>query len=339
MSDIHHLPRLEDAEREASEWIARLQADDVSADDRIQFEAWLNAHPRHANAYADLMATWQQLAAAGRTVRAVSFGNAMEAATRKRRRRGKSILILAAALLTVGVVGGTWNLYRWRPQSEFQTGIGEHASVTLPDGSNLELNSNSAVLIAYGDGARVVELERGEAFFTVAHDTSRPFWVVADRTWVRAVGTAFNVYRRESGVRVTVSEGRVKVAEVPSGRERPSDKVLEQQPVSLLDAGQQADLGDDLAAQVRRLPLPDVEREVSWRSGRLYFEKRPLHEVVDELARYTPLRIELDAGVRDLPVDGAFQASPQGAEALLNMLHDGLGLSVRRENGQRVRVE
>lgn len=337
MNDVHHLPSIEDAERQASEWIARLQADDVSADDRARFEAWRDAHTRHARAYEELMGTWQQFVAAGPKVRAVSFGTAMQAATRVRRHWGSGLIALAA-LLALAVAGVPWMRSHWLSQTSFETGIGEHASVTLPDGSRMELNSNSAVRVAYNNGARVIELERGEAFFTVAHDTSRPFWVMADRTWVRAVGTAFNVYRRNAEVQVTVSEGRVKVATIFGRNNTPSDEVLAQFSVAVLGAGQQADLRD-AGTKVRRLAPPDVDREVSWRTGTVYFENRPLHEVVDELSRYTPLRIDLGPDTRDLPVGGTFQTNPQGAEALLHMLHDGFGLQVQRKDDKRVHVE
>jgi transmembrane sensor len=334
MSDLHRLPDREDAERQASEWIARLHADDVSAQDRAAFQRWRSAHPRHARAFDELMATWGRFAAAGRTVRAVSFGNAMHAAGRAPRRRGGVWAAAAAAVVALVGVAGWWQL---RPVSTFQTDIGEHATVNLPDGSRLEINSNSAVRVEYDPHARVIRLDRGEVFFTVAHESQRPFWVVADRTWVRAVGTAFNVYRRAEGVRVTVSEGRVKVTAAAAAA-TPSDAALAQVPVSLLGAGQQADLRG-AHARVRALPLQQIEREVSWRSGSLYFEDRPLREVVAELGRYTPLRIEVGPGAQALTVGGTFQTNPQGAEALLAMLQDGLGLQVRREGGQRVVIE
>lgn len=334
MSDIHHLPAIKDVEEQASQWIARLQADDVTADDRARFEAWRSAHPLHARTYDEVRVTWQQLIAAGRTVRAVSFGNAMQAGTRRRKRRWPGVFA-AAAMLACVMVAAWWRL---QTPTSFETGIGEHASVVLSDGSRMELNSNSAVVVDYRRNARLINLERGEAYFTVAHDRARPFWVSAGQTWVRAVGTAFNVYRREDGVRVTVDEGVVKVTAAPAGRAQPSDEALAKLPVSVLGIGQQADLRSG-STQLRRLPPPEVERETAWRSGTIHFENRPLYEVVEEMSRYTPLQIELGAGARDLPIGGAFQTNPQGAEALLGMLHDGLGLTVRRESTGRVHVE
>ncbi len=322
------------ARHEASEWIARLQSDAVTEADRARFQAWYAAHPGNARAYEELMITWARFAKAGRTVRAVSFGQAMRQAAKARRSRWQPGVAVAAMMMIALCLGWWW---RQLPPSSFQTGIGEHASVVLPDGSKLELNSDSAVRVQYDDAARVIRLERGEAFFTVAHAPERPFWVVADRTWVRAVGTAFNVYRREGGVRVTVSEGKVKVGSVARG-ETPSDEVLGRVPVSLLGAGQQAVLRGN-AASVHALAVQEVNREVSWRSGTLYFENLPLREVIEEMSRYTPLKIELAPRVRALTVGGTFQANPQGAEALLAMLEDGLELQVRREGRERVYVE
>ncbi len=77
---------------------------------------------------------------------------------------------------------------------------------------------------------------------------------------------------------------------------------------------------------------------MAWRTGTLHFQDQPLAEVAQELARYTPLRIELAANARDVRMGGTFQTNPTGVEAWLKALHDGLGLEVRRD-GQRVIVQ
>jgi transmembrane sensor len=81
MGEVHRLPSAAETEREASLWFARMLADDVTADDRVRFEAWRGAHPCSAKAYADLCATWQELVKAGPLVRAVNFGQVMNAAS------------------------------------------------------------------------------------------------------------------------------------------------------------------------------------------------------------------------------------------------------------------
>lgn len=337
MSDIHRLPGLEGVEWQAAAWIERLQADDVTDADRARCRAWRGEHPRHERVFQEMLATYQLLTAAGPSVRATSFGIAMHTATQRRRRGWRGWTAMAAVLALL--LAPLWNGWQAWMSPRFETAVGERALVVLPDGSSMELNSTSAARVSYSDDRRVVRLTRGEAYFTVAHDTARPFWVVAGNTWVRAVGTAFNVNHRAGGdVRVTVSEGRVKVVAVPNGGASPSDDALARLPASLLAAGAQADLRPG-HTEVRALPALQVTREVSWRTGTVHFENRPLREVAEELGRYTPLRIELSDRARDLRVGGSFQTNPQGVEALLTALRDGFRLEVRREGEQRVYVE
>src|ERR1700741_5315359 len=165
MVEVHRLPDTDRIEREASEWIARLNADDVSVDDRARFEVWRRAHSSHARAYEELSETWRAFNAAGPLVRAVSFGHSMnEAAKVVRPRR----LWLWAAAATVAIVAAGLAWYNLRaPGTTFETAIGEHAAISLPDGSTLELNSNSLARVDYAERARVIHLERGEAFFKV----------------------------------------------------------------------------------------------------------------------------------------------------------------------------
>lgn len=334
MTEIHRLPVLEDVEWQAAAWIERLQADDCTEADRERCQAWRREHPLHERVYQEMMATYRELLVAAPAVRVAAFGAQMHAATRPRRHGRR--WMAAAAVLVLALVP-LWHQWQVWMASRFETGIGEMAALTLPDGSRMELNSDSAARVSYSDEARVIHLDRGEAYFAVAHDTARPFWVVTGTTWVRAVGTAFNVYRREDDVRVTVSEGQVKVAAVAGHRETPSDEVLAVVPVSVLAAGEQVDVRPTGPAK-RALPPPAVEREVAWRTGTLHFQDRPLAEVAQELARYTPLRIELAANARDVRMGGTFQTNPKGVEAWLKALHDGFGLEVHRD-GDRVIVQ
>src|SRR5262249_2349747 len=160
-------------------------------------------------------------------------------------------------------VSAFWYWSEHPSERVFQTAIGEHAAISLPDGSTLELNSGSVAHVDYSDAARVIHLERGEGFFKVAPDKARPFWVVAGSSWVRALGTAFNVYLRPSGVRVTVSEGRVKVSPANRlGGRVPTEASALQSSASVLAAGQQLDLQGDTVA-VRSLPSNEISRSVA----------------------------------------------------------------------------
>ena len=338
MTNVRHLTPAEAIEREASEWIMRLQNEAVTPADRQAFEQWRAANPRHAQAYRELSGVWDELLATGRIARAVSLGQAVREAgltdgsSVARRRPGRLGLAMAAvmALVAVGIAG--W-LRHQNPDTRFQTAIGEQASIELPDGSRLELNSNSLVRVAYTPQARTLHLSRGEAFFKVAHQPERPFWVVAGDTWVRAVGTAFNVDLRESGVRVLVSEGVVKVATPRNADATPSDAVLDKAAVSVLTLGQQVEMKPG-GTQVRSAPALEQARVAAWRKGTLYFDDQSLAAVVEEANRYTPtpIRIE-DPTLASLVVGGTFEANAQGVDALLVMLEEGLRLRVQRKSG------
>jgi transmembrane sensor len=338
MGDVHRMPNPEDTAREAADWFARLNADDATAHDRARFEAWLGAHSGNAKAYAELTATWQELVKSGPLVRAVNFGHAMNAASARPTR--SRLWLGGAVAATVGalVLGVAWNLYRQKEETRFQTAIGEQAAVALPDGSSFDLNTNSRVDVDYSQRTRVIRLERGEAYFKVAHDTHRPFWVHAGDRWVRAVGTAFNVYLGPAGVEVTVSEGTVKVGNAAEYESPPADSTYTQS-AAAVTAGQQAD-AHGRAEVIRRLDAAQISRLLAWRRSSLYFQDQPLGDVVNELMRYTTLKIDIaDDSLRRLPVGGTFQTSPEGAEALLRMLQDGFGTRVRRVDADHVSIE
>jgi len=337
MDNVHRLPSVDDAEREASEWVARMQADDVTDDDRTRFQAWMDAHPCNARAYAALCTTWDELTNSAPLVRAVHFGQVMNAASTPPAPRRRWAIIAMAAGVTAVILGGAWDLYRQKQETGFQTAIGEQASVSLPDGSAFDLNTNSRVRVDYSQRARVILLERGEAFFKVAHDTRRPFWVRAGDSWVRAVGTAFNVYLRPTGPEVTVSEGTVNVVSATSNELPPSDTVTVS--AASVRAGEQVAV-QGRAAMLRELNSEQLARLLAWRSSSLYFQAAPLVDVAGELMRYTTLKIDISDGpLRELPIGGTFQASPEGAEALLTSLRDGFGLTIRRDRPGHAYIE
>lgn len=331
---LHRLPNVKDSQREASEWIARLNSDDVSAEDVARFEAWKRVHPVNADAFQKLLRTWKRFERAGPLVRAVAFGQSMGRSAASRRPRPWRFA-LAATVVIATVLAGLY-LQRSPVPRIFRTAVGEQATVSLPDGSSMALNSNSIARIEYSPRRRIIHLEQGEAFFSVAHDMNRPFWVTSGPCWVRAVGTQFDVYRKVSGLQVTVSEGSIRVG----GNQRLLSTVRAdetQMPIfATLSAGQQADV---LAASatMRELSAEDLNQAVAWRSGTLYFANRPLADVVTELNRYTsqPIILE-DDRLRSLPVGGTFHASPQGAETLLRLLEQSFNVQVQRSGTQAV---
>lgn len=339
MAEIHHLPDASRVESEASDWIARLQSDDVDESERARFQQWLEAHPSHSRIYEELLGTWKRFERAGSLVSTVTAGHALGNVHHVARRRAW-LPVAAAAVLALVTVGSWWGWNELRPRgSSMQTAIGQQATVSLPDGSKVDLNTSTQMRVDYRSDARVIELARGEAHFEVAHDAERPFWVVADGTWIRAVGTAFDVYLGPTSLEVTVTEGKVQVAAGRSApARRPSDTALVHMAHSLLSAGQKFEYNGE-GAQVRAATVTELRRSQSWRTGTLHFENQTLGEILQELGRYTTTQLIVeDATLRDMRLGGAFKASEEGAQALLTMLEQNWDVELIRESPDRVRL-
>jgi len=156
-------------------------------------------------------------------------------------------------------------------------------------------------------GRSLVYLDKGQAFFRVAHDPLHPFIVSAAGRTVTAVGTAFDV-RVDGGFEVTLVEGKVRVAApAPAPAARPGAPPA---PASIqtteLVAGNSFSQPDNSHWVVARA---NTAAETSWVTGRLTFENERLAQVAAEFERYSPRRIVIDdPALADQRVSGTFEA-------------------------------
>lgn len=266
--------------REALQWFARLRDDEVTDAERRAFEHWRQQGSAHQAAWDRACHVWASLAP-------------VEDEFRERRRKAvgrRRVIGSGLGLLLFGTVGG-WTLGNaLRP--DFETGTGERRSVTLADGSRLELNSHSAVSLQLSDTERRLRLHRGEAFFTVAADPSRPFVVEANQGTVRALGTQFNIDIDDGQVTVTVAEHGVEIALAGSATAR-------------LEAGWQLAYGQSRFAPAAR-PV-DLAAAASWRHGRLVYHDVPLRRVLRDFERQGGgIIVLMDEGLGTRTVSAAF---------------------------------
>jgi transmembrane sensor len=201
----------------------------------------------------------------------------------------------------------------------------------LLDGSELRLNTDSAATVRYTRRERVVEIARGQAHVTVAHDDRRRFRVAAGDAQVVAVGTRFDVYRKPDATVVTVAEGSVAVF----AGQPPAPGVAGLPPdATRVEAGYQVHVD---SGGVSAQPVPvDVQQTLAWLQQQIAFERRPLGEVAEEFNRYGPIPIQIDdAALRALPISGVFDA--YDIDSFLAFLQTLDGVRVERTNA-RIRV-
>jgi transmembrane sensor len=226
---------------EASEWFVDFRVGDVDAEARARFDEWLRRSPEHIRAYWEIAKTYVELppqnsvgklnteeliahahsaanvitldprAGETHTLRSESASEgSKEGGTRQSRPRLRRPFFAAACVAFALVIAGAlwWQVYRY---PLYATDIGERRSITLADGSTVDLNARSQLRVEFTNSERRVELLDGQALFQVAKDKARPFIVHSGGATVRAVGTQFDVYRKDSGTTITVLEGRVAV--------------------------------------------------------------------------------------------------------------------------------
>jgi transmembrane sensor len=221
-------------------------------------------------------------------------------------------LAIAASLLVVVLGGLGWMAWSRSGWQAYRTEQGGFQRISLQDGSTALLNTNSEIRVKLTSTRREIVLVHGEALFTVAHDSYRPFDVTAADTVVRAVGTEFSVrLRDQQQVDVIVKEGRVAI-DPPD--ELPDTKAAQQRPVastrlSTLAAGEAVSV-KSRKLTVRKIADEDMTRKLAWTQGRLWFDRVTLAEAVTEFNRYNRRQLVIDdPAIENLHIGGAFEAT------------------------------
>lgn len=266
------LPLPEDTQAAATRWVARRRGGDCSPEEQRAFLLWLNTDETNSRAYEQAENLWRQLGGLDTLAdRQLHDARVYLAQARRRPFRRRMFGFALAASLVV-MVGWSVDWLSYLDDRTYRTALGERKSVTLADGSRLDLNTDSEVAVHYSRRGREMRLIRGQAAFTVAHGDARPFDVLADKGRIRDIGTQFDVRRRADRVEVAVLEGEVEV----SGRDGAAAQPLRQ--------GQR--LGYTAAGDTTTIESIDLAAAGAWRDGRLVFKGQPLGEVLAELGRY-----------------------------------------------------
>lgn len=360
MDNVRRFPDFRSIDKEATAWLARLDADQaLETDEREALREWLSRSAYHRKALTRLNQFWgnniltELMVPLGRyenqenllaQARRITFGWPKTSAVAF----AGIALLLAAMFLNHSPPISTNGLY--------VTAVGQQKTVVLDDGSQIHLNTNSQLEVNYGENHRNLRLLQGEAYFEVEKNPDRPFRVYAGAGRVQAVGTAFNVHLDNGDMNLLVTEGRVALASLgaPLTEDEFTMEELEidlfvhskSRTIGTLDAGEFIDLDitedlyiskQEIHEEVEVADHAAISRVHSWREGYLFFSGEPLEEVVSEISRYTTVSIEItDPDLKQLQIGGRFKMGD--TDAMFAALETNFGIAANQLNYNKIEL-
>lgn len=296
-------------EADAARWLARITSGSLTLGELAEFEFWRIASRDRDRVYRELEAMWDGLGGRSAPRNQGPTNGARTSLFRHRSLWAMRLGQIAAALIAAITISQYYSTWRY----DYRTAPGESRQIALSDGSKVYMSGATAINIRFSrTGDRTVELARGEAFFEVKHDASRPFTVEVGTGKIRDIGTAFSVSHKGKSSAVAVEEGIVAVS---AGGQ-----------YDLLYKGQQVSFDRYL---MRAKSEVDTSTISPWRRGLYIADDKALGEVLDDLGAYYPRKILIvDDALAKRRVNVVVQLNH--IEDWLEALNDTTGVSVHR---------
>jgi transmembrane sensor len=305
---------------EALQRFVRCRSGDPHQADIRELSEWLAADPTQRAEYEQFDRIWNgldhlakepfpELDEARAWWREATSGAAM-AFPARRRAILPTLAGVFATLVVLVVVIYWWSMLRVEV-ADYRTGKGEQRTVVLTDGSTVMLGADTDLSVELSGRRRTVVLHRGEALFSVKHETGRPFSVLAANGTVHDIGTKFAVRSSSDRVEVSVLEGFVEVRARAAGQyEQIEDMAGGEWDVRSNEQTVLAE-GDRLwyGRNGHLSAVQKVARDLMMAGfhGKLVFDAMPLGQVIEEISRYGDGEIRiLDPSLSSLPVSGVF---------------------------------
>lgn len=292
----------------AARWYVDLQADPKCPVTQQAHRQWLNADPRHQLAWARLSRLQDKLECLP--------PNLVQSTLQGAHIRRRDMLKLLSLTLATGGLGlGAQQSMPWATwMAEQRTRTGERRHLVLADGSQLMLNTATALDVEYRDDRRSIQLYQGEILVETAPDPlGRPFIVLTPQGQIRALGTRFLVRLQDDHYsRVSVLQHAVEV----SPKYAAASKVR-------VNSGQQLRFSEDQWQSIQPLD----EQQAAWTQGMLVARNQRLADFIAELSRYRPGQLSCADEVANLRISGSFAL--QNTDAVLENLTTSLPVQVR----------
>ncbi len=343
MSKIYALESQESRFDKAGLWIAKLEKG-LSEEDEKALQRWMAADGENKAVFLKMAEMWDRMDTLSR------LSDLFPSETEQTRRPARAFWAMAASIV-IAVLVGVWGMTGTLPDrfrvtggvevaavsGLYQTSIGEHSVINLPDGTELLLNTNTLVRVNYTDKRRLLVLKHGEIHVRVAHDKSRPLSVFAGDKEIRAVGTEFNLeIHSDQTIELLVTEGKVLVGV----HQRVKTDEAKRNSMNLPAATRAVSQGETIILgspeeEISEISPEEIEVKLSWRQGNLIFRGESLAEAVHEIERYTSVEfVILDENLKKVRISGLFRAGD--VEGLLATLRENFNISHTRQGEEKV---
>ncbi len=330
MSNLCQFPNDDVMVDQASEWIAKIDRG-LSKKEHLAFKQWLSKDSKHFGLITEMATLWDKMDSLDRLAE-------LFPETTKRPSPIKNWSLALAASVVLALFIGLLNhngLFSDQQQFvRYETSVGENSTFYLPDNSKVLLNTNSILLVRYTDDYRLLKLLRGELHVEVAHDKSRPLSVVVNQKVIQAVGTAFSVQINDQEVELIVTDGKVIVAQLAPEQAVTAKSLVipvaslavSKGEIALLNTTTTKD--DDL---VEKIDQQTIKKNLSWRQGNLVFKGETLEEAMQEVSRYTSIKIVIaDDELKKIQIAGRFKTGD--IDGLIGALNNNFNIKTDRVN-------
>jgi transmembrane sensor len=237
--------------------------------------------------------------------------------------------------------------------AQLTTDIGQRRSFELPDGTSIQLNTDSAVQLHYGPQRREITLLKGEAWIQVAFDSKRPFGVEVGSLRIEDVGTVFTVRAEPHQTTVYVIDGRVRLSTVlsqadhtgtslhggkASGADPPDARYVE------IARGEEAVFGTNAEGVpqmegTRTLTPEESEKKVAWTRGKLILTGERLPEVIHEINRYHRQKVVIaDPALEQVKIGGTIDPATNDYRVIVRTLSNGCPIDIDYSDPSVVRL-
>jgi transmembrane sensor len=312
-------------EQQAADWL--IQQRDCgawSSEDEAALESWLQASLPHRITYLRLKAAWEN---ADRLSALRSAGPMrVRLQSQPQPKRFAQARIVAAVVVAMLCGAAAYSFLTFPPADRtFSTAVGGHEIVTLTDKTRIELNTDTSIRTRVTASERTVWLDKGEALFTVQHDATHPFVVIAGSRRITDLGTQFSVRRDKDRLKVALFSGRAYLDQT----DNPSSGAS-----ALLKPGDVA-IATNRGLRVSKETNRALAESLGWRSGTVVFDHTALADAVAEFNRYSDHKLMVgDSSVGRITIGGTFDI--RNVEAFADIVKHAIGLRIEERDGKTV---